>query len=1633
MKGRILKAITVIMLIITMTMANFILLGNGIVSYAADIIGSEQNTSHKNVAFSASLQTDAEENVNLKAKMNVTDLKLHMQISVKQEGYFNGEIVLNNSNFKLKTDILSDGINKIEGNKISLSQINAGETRDIIVGIEVNKDDNFDLGMLDKESTLLLQGIYRDRTEKNINVTGERKVTLQLVSPYDEENKGIFLENKVITNKVVQYEGQSKRVVQLYVRSGIDSNLFPIKTTAIKITAPKLNDKYPEQVIVTGKGELATTGKELSQDEWSYDTNSGEVSINLSNEANNNIVSWKKSGADEFYVTFVFEGDSEIENQHINSSSEINLYDVNQTRISYKREITLTSEELSSFVTLEISNEQESMYKGKLYSGIDKEFIQNVVVNFNFTKVANSVELKEDLSGLGLENVYNKQVVFAKDNLTEILGEKGFIKIYNDETGELLTSINKDTQADESGNIVFVYPENMRLVRFNITADENVTGQLKFANTKVIKANTVDAIRNVNTITYKLNGTYLADGQEEISAIESNVQTIELKETETVADVQINKNELSTMSANDVEIRVVLKSKNESNELYKNPVVQVTLPEQVTNIDVSSINLLYEDELVISNAAILEDGRTIRIELTGEQTKYKEEAIDGATIIINASLTLDKKAGSSAEQISLVYTNEKAIHYSENKTQGEVSIPVNVVSYAGLVTTTTIPSKNIEIINNEGNKTAKLDIGVDSQELTINSEVMNNNSGTISDVRILGTFPTKDATSDNNVDIQITQPTITNIDTNKVRIYYTQNQNATESLDDAQNGWTEEFSIAAKKYLVVISQMNAQEMASISYNAIIPANLEYNAIAKTGYNITYIDDTTSVAKNTNLDLITLETGIGPVVEAELKVTNAGKEIVAAKTGEILTYKMIAKNTGSVEVSNVSLVGKIPEGTVYVEEIEVEHEMTEEEAETGYKEYPERTEFEQTIDKLEPGETREVEYQVRVNKNENSTISNIVNMEYGEVNKQSNEVITNIEIGELELSLIDVDQTGDIQSGYLYRYAARIRNISENNLQNILVNVNLENAEIEELMYASNEEMYTSDTNTIEIANLAAGEELDVGIYIKAEAFNDSESKIMKISATATVNDVEYGTNEKNININSNMIAIENYSENGGDYVVAGEEISYRIRVINNGQNAINNLVVSDKIPKEVSLFSVQRDGQLLSQESYTVENDSSDNGKIIKIADNIEPLSTHEYIITVVVNRGIGNQEAMEITNLAELYVESVKFGQSSVGHILEPDNGDVVDPGDPNNPGGTTQADPTDPSNPSNPGGTDDESERRIISGIAWFDQNENGQRDENEELLSGITVRLLNTQTNTFQTDSNGKEITAVTNNQGFYSLSNIPQGSYIAIFEYDTSKYILTTYQKEGIDTQYTSKAIDRRVTIQGDEKLVGATEVIEVSSNNVSNINIGLKEAKIFDLKLDKFVNRVIVQNSSGTSTYEFGDVTMAKAEIDSRLINSTSIVVEYKIRITNEGEVAAYVRNVVDYVSSDYRFSSELNSDWYQTDGKLYNNSLADERLEPGETKELTLTVTKQMTENNTGLIPNTAEIAEVFNEQGLTDTDSTPGNNVVSEDDLGSADLIISIKTGQVVATVAIILVSIIVIGTGAILITKMILRRRVI
>ena len=100
------------------------------------------------------------------------------------------------------------------------------------------------------------------------------------------------------------------------------------------------------------------------------------------------------------------------------------------------------------------------------------------------------------------------------------------------------------------------------------------------------------------------------------------------------------------------------------------------------------------------------------------------------------------------------------------------------------------------------------------------------------------------------------------------------------------------------------------------------------------------------------------------------------------------------------------------------------------------------------------------------------------------------------------------------------------------------------------------------------------------------------------------------------------------------------------------------------------------------------------------------------------------------------------------------------------------------------------------------------------------------------------------------------------------------------------------------------------------------------------------------------------------------------------------------------MSSGLTFSSELNPDWYLSGNNLYTKKLEGEKINPGEEKEVKLILTKTMTEENTGVVNNRAEIYDTYNEYGNIDINSTPANNVAGENDIGSADVIIGPATG---------------------------------
>ncbi len=133
----------------------------------------------------------------------------------------------------------------------------------------------------------------------------------------------------------------------------------------------------------------------------------------------------------------------------------------------------------------------------------------------------------------------------------------------------------------------------------------------------------------------------------------------------------------------------------------------------------------------------------------------------------------------------------------------------------------------------------------------------------------------------------------------------------------------------------------------------------------------------------------------------------------------------------------------------------------------------------------------------------------------------------------------------------------------------------------------------------------------------------------------------------------------------------------------------------------------------------------------------------------------------------------------------------------------------------------------------------------------------------------------------------------------------------------------------------------------------------------------------------------------------------------------------YAKEIVDYLPNDLQISSQSSKDWIKENGQAINKSLAEQIINPGETKTLSLIVTKKITEDNLGTITNTAEIKEDYNEKAIGDIDSEPNNKKTEEDDMSTASLIIGLNTGRIIVYISVILITIIILGVGTYLIKK--------
>lgn len=1320
----------------------------------------------------------------------------------------------------------------------------------------------------------------------------------------------------------------------------------------------------------------------------------------------------------------------------------------------------------------------------------ETEYVAQYTAHISYADVIDAIVLKQDVDQFvtangseqsttvgGVNYAYNKTLAISKQEFDKVFGENGEITILN-EAGTTLASINKDTEVKDNKIVVNLVPFNTNSITIK-TSKPQAEGNVIFEITKVLAKNIEYSTNQLKSFTQiKTSVTGKAKNADTDIVSTENTKNIELKEPTQKASITTSNNRLSTIVKNEnVEIKVTLENDSADDTMYTTPTIKIKFPANIETLAVKDWNVYFDDELEIDEDSIMSyengDGtKTLELKLKGTQTKYNNVAAKGATVVLTTDITLNKLTPTTNAQITAEITNG-------DSTVTNVATDVKYIAPSGVVTTNSMTGYNgdekIEVINGESQK-ALIPTKAEQKEVTFTMNVINNYENTLDHVVVLGRTPfkdNKDVSTSLSLGSNITMPltsgiTVTGVDVSKVTIYYSENGDATTELSNSQNGWTTSVTdyTKIKSYMIVLNEdyaMNGGDTFTFTYKATLPANLDYDQEVYENYGVFFNNNKTSGTITDKAIAIKIGFTTGSIAKLDAKLTSTIGEGASVKSGETLEYELTINNTGAIDAENTKVEIKLPpelsfipgKDDDYTYKPEVETPDVEENSSKEYNENDLITDDYNSIKELSNKLLDNIYSGI-----DDSQYNSILIVNLGKVNANSTikktlkfqtqsyetvKVEVKASVGYSDVTPIETNTVSNIiekvsfntqissmyssrKEGEKYSFQVTVKSSqysynddegsADNNRKNTVLTFTLP----DELEYESiqltklNEDTAQYDDITSTTNVKVNGKKVTVNIG----EVDGERGKILTVNAK--VGKLSDGVYKKDVTVTSNVKADGTETENikdisvtinkpgvsvaqtanipEGTTISAGEDFVYTFTAQNLSDIYLNDVEFTDVLPKEVQFKYIEiiyEDGTIDNE--VDINGDGSINAKFYLLANQKVTINVH------VVANSIDNDT--NISNKAKFTHEDIKEVETnSVAHVIKHfEKTDVnVDPDDNNK-------------------------ETRKVIGTVWIDSNKDGVKDANEQRVSGVKVLLLNNNTSNIAMNSNNEQCITTTGTDGSYMFNNVPQGKYSVIFFYDSANYSPTTYKKSGVSDEQNSDAIDKTVNYEGKDQIAAVTEEIVLADTNQFNIDLGIVEDAKFDLKLDKIVQAITVNNGKNTTEHVYNS-KLAKIDFESKYAKTSSMVVEYKFTITNEGGIAGYVKKLADYLPEELKFNSELNKDWYEgKDGVIYNASLANTIINPGESKEVTLILTKNMNgDDDFGLINNSAEIYETSNDYGALDVDSTPGNKATNEDDYSTANVLTSVKTGDIVIYTTLIVTIIAIVGVGIYMIKKKVL-----
>lgn len=1547
----------------------------------------------------------------LDCDIDIESLAINFEVSVKNKGYLRNVIwkLDDNLNFTIKEDSEVE----IKNNQIKLKDVNLGETQIISIPIEFTRQAIYASDYLSNINKITFSGTYVD------NDGDEHKIekTLDLKLSWKEDTSTNV---EITLTKNIEYEngGKFNRILQSVIRVyGNEQNNLPIKSTTITMDIPKIDGMEITGVNVEADKLSFTQGREDSDinfDDVNYDVSENVLVINTDNNEKDGEI-FNSYSEDVYVVTFLYVGENNSK-EIVSGNAEIVLknYAGNEETVNTEFSYDLNNA-VGDLVHYYREDKVNDISKGYLMADSENEkyeisYTKKDVLNVSRADLIYALEIADSdeyFTTTEGDKVYYtenmstyKSTEFSKENLVSILGEDGKVQVLN-MNDEVITEIALNSDPDENGNYVVSYDEPVSKIKILISSPI-ADGNISILSTKIITKldYSRDIVRSFDKLVNVGEG-FVDYGEGNVVNLGKEESVIEFNPTTSMATLEMEQTEFSTIVTNEgINFQIRLNNNDDTSDLFVNPVFEIRLPSGIRETNIRNIDLFYANgELEIANVETLIDGdnKVIRITLNGSQTSYNlNKESNGTVISLDVDLIVDEFIGNVSETVELYYYNEDSVNYknetewgmllnSENIEYARNGYDVNVISYRGpeeLITGQASETKNDEEEDENRISSAKQDAGTDLIEegaeaklATMYISVVNNTDRSFSDFRFLGRIPfagNKDITTGEDlgttVDTILSSEIISDDDINYV-VYYSENGDANDDLEDENNGWRTDFykTGGVKSYLIVIDSdyvLEPSDSLEFSYDYMIPANLKAGDAFYGTYATYYKEVGSEVDSNSTPNKIGYETTKTAALEVSADFIN--EEIKEFSDAE---FEVKLVNDSNNDAGNINVTINIP-SILYVKNVvgaDFNGYVVDKVVDFNVPLVEAKSE-ESVIVKFGVGDTA-------VNEG-NFTISTQVSGD----NISTIDLMTEeYEVKETKVSYNDNVFNGEILVEEEYENYYSISNVDDQTYYNVKIIKKFEKpirvvkTNVRSILDVKEDVNHETGEVVWTIEEFNPGDYFSVDYYFTIDFVDNGRA--MDEASIQTVCDLNDGSeamvSEDKVIYYQPVLSVEKLNSTDVSYSDAGENVEYEYRIINNSKYSLLGLTINDSVSENAMLnyIKVVIDGE----ERYYTFRDFEGMVSSIYI-----PEGTDIYVlVNVIIDE---DAKGFVHNSLSVFERDAWKENVDSYTKLEDVENFNGYE-----------------------------------IVGAVYIDSNKNQQFDANEESLSGEIVSLYDSETN----ECVGSAITDIA---GRYTFDGLENKIYYVKFNYDDTEYVLSKGTDGGFSQNETSVINVKNNYI---------TDNIAIEDKSVANIDLGLTRDNIFDLKLDATVEKMTVQNNAESNDFVSENKKLSKVDIDPKLVSGTKVLIEYKVEIKNQGTIAGTVNKIIDYLPAGMDFESSLNPGWYLgSDGNLYNRSLSDEVINPGESKEVRLILAKNMTENNTGLIHNSFEIADAINDRGVVDIDSSPGNQL-DEDDLSYADSIIGITTGLSIGVLPIVLVIGVLVIPIAIVVWKIVDKRR--